>query len=75
MTPAPTTTIDDGIDLKFRMPSESTTRSSSNLTPAGRAGVVPVAITTYLPPSVMCSPRLGLSTSTVCSSMKRPWPV
>ncbi len=45
ITPAPTTTIEAGIALRSRMPSESSTRSSSNSTPAGRAGLVPVAIT------------------------------
>ena len=48
------------------MPSESSTRSSSNSTPAGRAGLVPVAITMYSPVTVMRSPRCGSSTSTVC---------
>ena len=45
ITPAPTTTIEVGSDLRSRIPSESSTRSSSNSTPAGRAGVVPVAMT------------------------------
>jgi hypothetical protein len=45
ITPAPTTTIDVGIDLRSRMPSESSTRCSSNCTPSGRAGLVPVAMT------------------------------
>ena len=35
ITPAPTTTIDVGIDLRSRMPSESSTRCSSNSTPFG----------------------------------------
>ena len=47
ITPAPTTTIDVGSDLRSRMPSESSTRSSSNSTPVGRAGLVPVAMTMY----------------------------
>ncbi len=46
ITPAPTTTIDDGMVLRSRMPSESSTRFSSNSTPAGRAGLVPVAMMT-----------------------------
>ena len=46
ITPAPTTTIDDGSDFRSRMPSESSTRCSSNSTPEGRAGRVPVAMTT-----------------------------
>ena len=45
ITPAPTTTIEAGSDLRSRIPSESSTRSSSNSTPDGRAGVVPVAMT------------------------------
>ena len=45
ITPAPTTTIVAGSDFRSRMPSESSTRSSSNSTPVGRAGLVPVAIT------------------------------
>ena len=45
MTPAPTTTIDAGSDLRSRMPSESSTRRSSNSTPDGRTGLVPVAMT------------------------------
>ena len=60
ITPAPTTTIDDGIDLRSRIPSESSTRSSSNSTPAGRAGLVPVAITMYSPLTVIRSPRVGV---------------
>ncbi|COW31872.1 Uncharacterised protein [Mycobacterium tuberculosis] len=44
ITPAPTTTIEDGSDLRSRIPSESSTRSSSNSTPDGRAGLVPVAM-------------------------------
>ena len=57
------------------MPSESSTRSSSNSTPAGRAGLVPVAITMKRPLTCMWSPRVGSSTATVCSSMNRPWPL
>ena len=45
MTPAPTTTIEDGTFVSPRMPSESSTRCSSNSIPAGRAGLVPVAMT------------------------------
>ena len=41
MTPAPTTTIDVGMNFRSRMPSESSTRSSSNSTPVGRSGLVP----------------------------------
>ena len=46
ITPAPTTTIEAGSVLRSRIPSESSTRSSSNSTPDGRAGLVPVAMTT-----------------------------
>ena len=46
MTPAPTTTIEVGMFFRSRMPSESSTRFSSNSIPAGRAGLVPVAMTT-----------------------------
>ncbi|SHX72698.1 Uncharacterised protein [Mycobacteroides abscessus subsp. abscessus] len=46
ITPAPTTTIDPGMNRRFKMPSESRTRFSSKATPSGRAGLVPVAITT-----------------------------
>ena len=58
ITPAPTTTIDVGSDFRSRIPSESSTRSSSNSTPAGRAGLVPVAITMNSP-SDRCSVRPG----------------
>src|ERR1700739_3695985 len=50
MTPAPTTTIECGIDFKFRIPSESTTRSSSKSTPAGRLRPVPGAVEMFCPP-------------------------
>ncbi len=45
ITPAPTTTIEAGSDLRSRIPSESRTLSSSNSTSDGRAGLVPVAMT------------------------------
>ena len=45
ITPAPTTTNELGTDFKFRMPSESTTCTSSNAMFEGRAGLVPVAMT------------------------------
>ncbi len=43
--------------------------------PVGRAGLVPVAITMYSPRTVVRSPRVWSSTSTVWSSRKRPCPV
>ena len=55
ITPAPTTTIEVGSDLRSRIPSESSTRSSSNSTPDGRAGLVPVAMTMYSPVMVVIS--------------------
>ena len=67
-----TTTIEAGIDWRLRMPSESSTRFSSNSTPSGRAGVVPVAMTMYSPLTVVRSPRDWSSTSRVCSSRNRP---
>ena len=45
MTPAPTTTIDDGTLSMPRIWSESTMVSPSNSTVAGRAGLVPTAMT------------------------------
>ncbi len=42
------------------MPSESSTLSSSNSTPDGRAGLVPVAMTMYLPVMVIFSPAGGV---------------
>ena len=72
ITPAPTTTIDAGIDWRSRMPSESSTRCSSNSTPSGRAGLVPVAMTMYSPLTVVRSPRERSSTRRVCSSRNRP---
>ncbi len=45
ITPAPTTTT-GWRRFESRIPSESGTRSSSNSTPDGRAGLVPVAMMT-----------------------------
>ena len=75
ITPAPTTTIEAGSDLRSRIPSESSTRSSSNSTPDGRAGVVPVAMTMYSPLMVVVSRREGSSTAMVCGSTNRPCPI
>ena len=63
ITPAPTTTIDDGMDLRSRIPSESRTRFSSNSTPAGLAGFVPVATMMLRALSWIRSARVGSSTT------------
>jgi hypothetical protein len=75
VTPAPTTTSEAGMNFRLRIPSESSTRCSSNSTPGGRAGLVPVAITMLRPLTASRSPRCWSWTNSVCLSMKRPWPV
>ena len=45
MTPAPTTTIERGTCSRWMIPSESMIVLSSKATLAGRAGIVPVAMT------------------------------
>ena len=47
ITPAPATTIDRGTRSRLMIPSESMTVRSSKSTLAGRAGLVPVAITIF----------------------------
>ncbi len=47
ITPAPTTTIEDGTRSMFRIWSESTIVSPSKSTVVGRAGFVPTAITMW----------------------------
>ena len=74
ITPAPTTTMLAGICSIARMPSESTTRRSSNSTCGGRAGRVPVATTILAAVTVWCSPRRSPTTSTACSSTNRAAP-
>ncbi len=47
ITPAPTTTIDDGTLSRPRIWSESTMVAPSNSTVSGRAGLVPTAMTIF----------------------------
>ena len=68
ITPAPTTTIESGTCSSCSTPSESSTRSPSNSTCDGRAGLVPVAITILSAVTVSWSPRTVPSTLTVCGS-------
>ncbi len=74
ITPAPATTIERGTFCRWTIPSESMTVRSSNSTLAGRAGLVPVAITILSAVARRTRPS-PLSTSTVCGSRKRPVPV
>ena len=55
MTPAPTTTIELGTVSSSRIWSESSTRVPSNSTLVGRAGRVPVAMTTLSAVRVRCT--------------------
>ena len=72
ITPAPTTTIVPGTLCRSRMPSESTTLTSSNSMFAGRAGSVPGASTTFAALTVWWSVP---STRIVCGSMNEASPV
>ena len=74
ITPVPATTIERGTVSRWWIPSESMTVRSSNSTLAGRAGWVPVAITTLSAVARRTRPSPA-STSTVCGSRKRPVPV
>ena len=73
ITPAPTTTIDDGTLSMPRIWSESTIVSPSNSTELGRAGRVPTAMMIL---SALTFSRLSrpLSTSSTCGSTNRPVP-
>ncbi len=69
ITPPPITVIVAGRRRSRRMPSESSTVRSSNSTPAGRAGVVPTAITKRSAESERSPTR------SVCGSTKDAVPV
>jgi len=69
MTPAPATTIDRGTRSRWTIPSESITVRSSKSTVSGRAGRVPVAITTLAAVARRSRPSPS-SISTVCGSSK-----
>ncbi len=74
ITPAPATTIDRGTLSRCTIPSESITVRSSNSTVSGRAGRVPVAMTTWSALARRTRP-VPSSISTVCGSTKLPVPV
>ena len=74
MTPAPTTTMEPGTCCMPSTPSESMTWLPSNSIWAGRAGLVPVAMTMFSAVTVLWSPRVSPSTATVCSSRNRAVP-
>ena len=69
ITPAPTTTIERGTLSRLMMPSESMIVLSSKATLAGRAGVVPVAMTILSAVILRLRPPPS-STSTACGPMK-----
>jgi hypothetical protein len=73
ITPAPTTTSDDGIQSRLRMSSESRIVRPSNSTLEGRAGRVPTAITILEAETVRSSP-LPPCTATLWGSTKRALP-
>ena len=70
MTPAPTTTSESGTVSKVRIWSESRTLTPSKSTWSGRAGVVPVAMTTLSAVRVRCDPEPSMSIESVCGSRK-----
>ena len=73
ITPAPATTIERGTRRRWMIPSESRTVRSSKATLAGRAGLVPVAITMLAALTRRSRPSVR-SISSTCGSMKRARP-
>ena len=73
ITPAPTTIMVRGILSRPRMPSESMIVCSSKSTVAGRAGLVPVAITIFSAVTWRSWPVPSV-TCIVCGSTNRPSP-